>query len=149
VVTSFRAPRSHAVFQLRIASPARAVDAAEDLPFCLNAVTDDPAITVRADRRQRVNRALEAVKRVTLPANDYFEGLVVFVFTNFTCRHTSVTRAAPFVAVFSSSQLAKFMQSKTAAGRIPQRGVPAFVAVEIHQESDNFFRRQQWKCQND
>jgi hypothetical protein len=99
---------------LCIASPARAVDATEDLSVRLNAVTDDPAIAVHADRRQRVDRAFEAVERVTLPANDYFEGLVVFVFTNFTCRHTSVTRAAPFVAVFSSSQLAKFMQSKTA-----------------------------------
>jgi hypothetical protein len=88
VVISFRASRSHAVFQLRISSSARAIDATEDLPARLNAMADDPAIAMRADRCQRVDRALEAVKNMTLPANDYFERLVVFVFANFTCGHT-------------------------------------------------------------
>jgi hypothetical protein len=81
-----------AVFQLRLASFARAIDATEDLPVRLDAVADDPAIAMRADRRQCMDRALEAVESVTLPGDHYFERLVVIVFANFTCRHTNVTR---------------------------------------------------------
>jgi hypothetical protein len=64
------------------------VDAAEDLSVGFNAVSDYPAVAVRANRRQRVDCALEAIEDVMFPANDYLKGLVIFVLANFACRHT-------------------------------------------------------------
>jgi hypothetical protein len=64
------------------------MNAAEDLSLGFNAVPDNPAGTVRANRRQRVDRALEAVESVVLPANDNFKRLVIFVFANFAYSHT-------------------------------------------------------------
>jgi hypothetical protein len=64
------------------------VDAAEDLSVRFNAVSDYPAVAVRANRRQRVDCALEAIEGVMFPANDYLKGLVVFVLANFACSHT-------------------------------------------------------------
>ena len=76
------------------------MDAAEDFASLLNAVTDDPALAVRANRRQRVDRALEAIEGVVLAGNNHLKGLVIFIFTNFTCSHTkSLSHAAAFVAV--------------------------------------------------
>ncbi len=51
-------------------------------------MSDDPAMAMRANWRERVNRAFEAVERVVLPANDYFKRLVIFIFANFAGRHT-------------------------------------------------------------
>jgi hypothetical protein len=87
------ARRSDAIFQFRLAGRARAVDAAEDFSVSFNAVPDDPAVAIRANRRQRVDGALEAVEGVTLPADDYFKRLVIFVFANLTCSHTQISRA--------------------------------------------------------
>jgi len=56
-------------------------------------MSDDPAVAMRANRRQRVDRALEAIEGVVLSANDYFERLVIFVLANFTCSHTQKFRA--------------------------------------------------------
>jgi hypothetical protein len=78
----------NAVFQLRFARTAGAVDAAEDLPDCLHAMSDDSAVAMRTNRRQRVDRALEAVERVMLAGNDHLKRLVIFVFANFACSHT-------------------------------------------------------------
>ena len=69
------------------------MDAAEDLSVGFNTVPDNPAVTVRTDRRQCVDRALEAVERVVLPANDYFKRLVIVVFANFAFSHTQIFRA--------------------------------------------------------
>ena len=80
--------RLDAVFQLRFAGRARTVDAAEDLAIRFDAVSDDPAVAVRTDRRQRVDRALEAVKGVMLPTHNDFKRLVIFVLANFACSHT-------------------------------------------------------------
>ena len=67
--------------------------AAENLSVRFDAVPDDPAVAVRTNRRQRVDRALEAIEGVTLPANDHFKRLVIFVLTNFACSHTQSVRA--------------------------------------------------------
>ena len=76
------------------------MDAAEDFASLLHAVTDDPALAVRANRRQRVDRALEAIEGVVLAGNNHLKGLVIFIFTNFTCSHTkSLSRTAAFAAV--------------------------------------------------
>jgi hypothetical protein len=85
--------RSDAIFQLRFAGLARAVDAAEDFSVSFNAVPDDPAVAMRANRRQRVDGALKAIEGMTLPADDHFKRLVIFVFANLTCSHTQIFRA--------------------------------------------------------
>ena len=85
--------RLDAIFQLRFARRAGAVDAAKNLSVRFDAMTHDAAVAVRANRRQRVDRALEAVEGVMLPANNDFECLVVFVLANFTCSHTQMFRA--------------------------------------------------------
>jgi hypothetical protein len=69
------------------------VDATEDLSVRFDTVTDDPAVAVRANRRQRVDCALEAIEGVTLSAHDDFKRLVIFVLANFACRHTQFVRA--------------------------------------------------------
>jgi hypothetical protein len=79
--------------QLRFAGRARAMDATENLSVRFDAMSDDPAVAMRANRRQRVDRALEAVEGVMLPANDYFERLVILILANFTCSHTRMFRA--------------------------------------------------------
>ena len=76
------------------------MDAAEDFASLLHAVTDDPALAVRANRRQRVDRALEAIEGVVLASDNHLKGLVIFIFTNFACSHTkSLSRTAAFAAV--------------------------------------------------
>jgi len=79
---------SDAVFQFHFASRSRAVDTAENLPVGFNAVSDDSAVAMRANRRQRVDCALKAIEGVMLPANDDFKRLVIFIFANFACSHT-------------------------------------------------------------
>jgi hypothetical protein len=80
------------VFQLRLARRARAVCAAVDLSVGFNAVPDNSAIAVRANRCQRMDRALEAVEGVTFSTNDYLKRLVIFIFANFACKpYTNLT----------------------------------------------------------
>jgi len=45
------------------------MDAAKDLSICFHAVADHPAMAVRANRRERVDCALEAIERVPLPGD--------------------------------------------------------------------------------
>jgi hypothetical protein len=73
-----RSRRFKRVFQFRLAGRARAVDAAENLLIRFNAVSDDPAVAMRANRRQCVDRALEAIERVTFPADDYLHNSQFF-----------------------------------------------------------------------
>jgi len=54
---------------LRFTSAARAMDATEDLVPLLDAVANDPALAVGANRCERVDCALEAIERVPLPGN--------------------------------------------------------------------------------
>ena len=64
------------------------MDAAKDLSIGFHAVADDPAMAVRANWRQRVDCALEAIEGVMLSGNDHFKRLVIFIFANFACSHT-------------------------------------------------------------
>ena len=82
-----------AVLELRCAGPARAVDTAEDFTVRFHTVADDTALAVRANRRQRVDGALEAVESVALSAHDHFKRLVIIIFANFAFRHTQFVRA--------------------------------------------------------
>ena len=91
------------------------MDAAENLSVSFNAVPDNPAIAMRANRRQRVDGALETVESVVLPADDHFKRLVIFVVANLTCSHTQMF-----------------------ARREVGGGVQFQQQLEIRQESDNF-----------
>jgi hypothetical protein len=51
----------------------------KELFACFEAVADDPAFTVRACRRERMNRALEAVEDVRASRPHDLEALVVVV----------------------------------------------------------------------
>ena len=69
------------------------MDTTENFSVRFDAVADDTAIAVRANRRQRVNCALEAIKGVALSAHDDFKRLVIIVLADFACRHTQFVRA--------------------------------------------------------
>ena len=56
-------------------------------------MADDTATAVRANRRQCVDCALEAIKGVTLSAHDDFKRLVIIVLADFAFRHTQFVRA--------------------------------------------------------
>jgi hypothetical protein len=80
------------------------VDTTEDSSVSFDAVTNDPAVAMRANRRQCMDRAFEAVEGVTLSAHYDFKRLVVFVFANFACRHTQIrSHERRLMAVFISS----------------------------------------------
>jgi hypothetical protein len=70
------------------------MNAAEDLSVSFDPVPDDPAIAMRTYGRQRVDRALEAVKCVALAAHDHVKRLIVFILANFAFSHTQLLRAA-------------------------------------------------------
>ena len=77
------------------------MDTTEDFSVRFDAVSDDTAVAVGANRRQRVDCALEAVEGVTLSAHDDFKRLVIVVLANFACRHTTIwSREKRFPAVF-------------------------------------------------
>jgi hypothetical protein len=63
------------------------MDAAKDLSVGFDAMAYYPAMAVRANRRERVDCALEAIEGVVLAGNDYFKRLVIFIFANFACSH--------------------------------------------------------------
>jgi hypothetical protein len=100
------------------------MDATEDLSVGFHTVTDDPAVAVWADRRQRVDCAFEAVECVMLSCYDHFKRLVIFIFANFACSHTILSRLGTIAAVST-----------------------CFERVEITLESDTFPRRRLWKYQ--
>ena len=64
------------------------MNATEDLSVGLHTVPDYPAVTVRANRRQCVDRALEAIKCVVLSGNNHLKRLVIVIFANFAFSHT-------------------------------------------------------------
>jgi hypothetical protein len=68
------------------------MDTTEDFAVRFDAVADDTATAVRANWRERVDCALEAVEDVALSAHDYFKGFVILVFANFAFSHTQFVR---------------------------------------------------------
>jgi hypothetical protein len=64
-----------------------AMGAAEKSPSDFDAMPNDPAFAVFANRSHGLDRALEAVKRVSRASRYQFETFVVFVTTNFTGSH--------------------------------------------------------------
>ena len=64
------------------------MDAAEDFSALLHTVPDNPAVAVRTNRRERMDRALETIEGVMLAGNNHFERLVILIFASFACSHT-------------------------------------------------------------
>ena len=64
------------------------MNAAIDLSIGFHTVPHDAAIAVRAHRRQRMNRAFEAIECVMFSGYDHFKRLVIFILANFACSHT-------------------------------------------------------------
>src|SRR6185312_11884841 len=65
----------------------RAVGAAVEGPVCFHAVPDDTAATVRADGREFVDGAFEAVEHVRGAGGDYLKGKVIVVPAHLTSGH--------------------------------------------------------------
>jgi hypothetical protein len=103
------------------------MNATVDLSISFYTVPDDSAVAMWADRRQRVDRALEAIECVTLSGYHHFKRLVIFIFTNFACSHTQFFRASPALRRCSFD----------------------FKRVEITREGDTFPWRRLWKYQGD
>ena len=68
----------------------RAMGAAKNLAFGLDAMTDYTAAAVSATRCQSVNGTFEAVEGHTLPSLAYAERLVVVIAANITPGHCSL-----------------------------------------------------------
>src|SRR5690606_27905501 len=66
--------------------------ATKSAPPLFHAVPNDTTIAMRAARRQRLNRTLEAIERVRSALHYHLERLVVFIATNLTLidRHWGV-----------------------------------------------------------
>jgi hypothetical protein len=61
--------------------------AAEEVTVDLDAVANDPALAVFADRSHRLNRTFETVENVTRAGGYDLEAFVVFIATNFASGH--------------------------------------------------------------
>jgi hypothetical protein len=70
------------------------MNATIDLPVGFHTVPHDPAVAVRADRRQCVDRAFETIECVMFSGYDHFKRLVIFILANFACSHTQSFRAS-------------------------------------------------------
>jgi hypothetical protein len=72
--------------------------AAEELAANLDSVANYSALAMFTNGRNRLNRALKAVKCVPRPGSNQFEGLVIFIAANFAfCHlppHSRANRAA-------------------------------------------------------
>jgi hypothetical protein len=86
-------PILSAILQLRCTGRARAVDTTKDVSVRFDAMAYDPAIAVWANRRERVDCALEAIKDVALSIHNDFKRFVIIVLANFASRHTQIVRA--------------------------------------------------------
>src|SRR5215831_3671548 len=78
-------------------------------------VPDDSARAMAAGRRECLNCALEAVKRMPLPTHLYFKTLVVFIPANFAPCHLDSSK--PFLRLPSSSCGFCFFSPKTRGRR--------------------------------
>ena len=70
------------------------MDTAEDLSVGFHTVPDNSAVAVWADRRQRMDRAFEAIECVMLSGYYHFKRLVIFILANFACSHIRLFRAS-------------------------------------------------------
>jgi hypothetical protein len=93
------------------------MDTTEDSSVGFDTVADDPAIAMRANRRERVDCALEAIEDVTLSAHDHLKRLVIIVLANFASRHTQFVRARRGSRRCLISSQAKFRRRRLSIAR--------------------------------
>jgi hypothetical protein len=68
---------------------------AEEVAVHLDAMANDPALAMFADRSHRLDRTFETVEAVTRAGGYDLEALVIFIATNFTRGHrTSLLNSA-------------------------------------------------------
>src|SRR5262245_19537004 len=79
------------ILRLRDSGLTRAIGAAIESVLGLDAVPDDPAAAVGADRGQFLNRAFEAVEDMLPAGRDHLEGQVIIVSAHFTFGHGSTS----------------------------------------------------------
>jgi hypothetical protein len=82
---------------------ARATGAAIKRPVRLDAVPDDFAPAVIANRRQRMDRAFEAVENMLPARRDHLEGEIIVVTANFTLGHINLSFGSPFSCGYSDA----------------------------------------------
>ena len=70
---------------------SRAIGATIEGLIRLDAVADDPATTVIANRGELVNRTLEAVEGMTSASSDNFKGQIIVVTTHLTLCHCKLS----------------------------------------------------------
>src|SRR6266511_595045 len=80
-------PLSDVVFRLSDSGLARAIGAAIERVLGLDAMPDDPAAALSADRGQLLDRAFEAVEDMLPARRDHLEGQIIIVAANFTLSH--------------------------------------------------------------
>jgi hypothetical protein len=68
------------------------MDTTENFSVRFDAVADNTAVAVGANRRKRMDCALEAIKDVALSADDNLKRLVIFAPANFAFSHTQFVR---------------------------------------------------------
>ena len=93
---------------------SRAIGAAVESIIGLNAVTDDLAPAVVTDRGEFVNRALEAIERVSCLGRNNFKRQVIIVTAHFTLCHRNFslqTLAAAALACGAQMALKVFTTS--------------------------------------
>src|SRR5215813_4802254 len=83
------------IFSLRDSGFARATGATIKRVLGLDAVPDDLAAAVSADRRQLLDRAFEAVEDVLSARRDHLEGQIIIVTANFTLGHVHTSLENP------------------------------------------------------
>jgi len=83
-----------AVAQAGDAGPLGAMLAAEERPFLLEPVADDADAAIVAFRRQRMDRAFEAVEGMGGTVHAHLERLVVVVSAGFTSGHEDLAPVA-------------------------------------------------------
>jgi hypothetical protein len=83
------------VLRLRDPGFASATGAAIERILSLDAVPDDLAAAVSADRGQFLDRALEAVEDMLSARRDHVEGQIIIVTANFTFSHVYTSEGHP------------------------------------------------------
>jgi hypothetical protein len=112
-----------------------------------DAMADDPASTVRAHRRQRVDGALEGIERMGLAVERYRKRLVIIVFAHLALCHVTISREYELIRFLNLEVLAD--SGRTAHSVLSQhvsqlscRGEPDTVAgVSNTSGTGNAFRK--------
>jgi hypothetical protein len=91
-VRQFPFPFPNVVFDAFDARMPGAIGTAEKVFFRLDAVSDDFAAAMSADRRKAMNRAFKTIEDVTISRRYDLKRQVIIVTANFALRHITLLR---------------------------------------------------------